>query len=206
MARIQKIKQVLTENLLPDTAPFGTVFVCKDTQTVWYASRSLDGTDYGPVVNLTHVLESVPAFAPVRHGKDGVDGATGPKAEKGDAGLSGRDGAPGVAGPPGSVGPVGPAGPRGERGEAGPAGRDGLTGPAGTKGSVGPAGPRGEIGPQGHPGISAVEVLAEARAEIAATRAELSSLRLTVQGLLDMNTKASEYIEWLRARAAARKG
>jgi hypothetical protein len=91
---------------------------------------------------------------------------------------NGREGAPGLPGRDSTV--------------AGPAGAVGLAGPKGDRGERGPAGP------------DTTEALAEARAVIANCRAELATLKTTVQGLLDMNARAGEYIQWLRSKAAAR--
>jgi hypothetical protein len=114
MARIQKVKQILTENLVPETAPFGTVFVCKDTQQVWIAVLS------GEVLNLSDVLEgkNVLASKPAKHGRDGKDGV-GTKGERGERGeASVTPGPAGRNGIDGSIGAVGLRGERGERGEA----------------------------------------------------------------------------------------
>ncbi len=75
MARIQKVKWILTENLIPDKAEFGTVFVCKDTQQVWITARN------GDVLNLSDMLE----------GKTAVVRQTGPQ---GPPGRDGRDAEP----------------------------------------------------------------------------------------------------------------
>src|SRR5216684_7981677 len=98
--RVQKVKQVLAESFVPETAPFGSVFICKDTQQVWIAALS------GEVLNLSHVLEgkNVLASKPAKHGRDGKDGVSikgdpGP-AGVGIQGIPGRD-AVGIQGPPG---------------------------------------------------------------------------------------------------------
>ena len=99
--RIQKVRMILTENLLPEKAEFGTVFVCKDTQEIWFTARS------GEVLNLSDVLEGKTAV--VRQvGPAGPDGrASTVKGPKGDQGTAGRDGKNGadstVPGPKGDA-------------------------------------------------------------------------------------------------------
>jgi len=113
MARIQKVKQILTENLVPETAPFGSVFVCRDTQQVWIAVRSEE------VLNLSDLLDgkNVIASKPAKNGRDGIDGRDA-KGERGQPGADGIDGRPGRDGRDA----VGIAGPQGR------AGRDGIDG------------------------------------------------------------------------------
>lgn len=95
----------------------------------------------------------------------------------------------------------GPRGPAGLDGAPGVNGKDStVPGPAG---AVGPVGPRGE-GERGPAGPDTATVLADARAEIAAFRAEVASLKLTLQGLADRDKLTGLYMEFLRARAAAR--
>jgi hypothetical protein len=107
----------------------------------------------------------------------------------------------------------GPAGQsiRGEKGESivgptGPAGRDAspskIPGPPGERGSQGLKGDTGSIGPAGP---DSAAVLADARAEIAAIHAEFSDLKLQIQAVHDQNKQADAYLEFLRARVAARK-
>ena len=114
MSRIQKVKQVLAEHFVPEHAPFGTVFVCRDTQQVWIAVRSEE------VLNLSDLLEgkNVLASKPARHGRDGKDGVS----IKGDPGPAGV----GIQGPPGrdAVGIQGPPGIniKGDKGDVGPRG------------------------------------------------------------------------------------
>jgi hypothetical protein len=168
--RVQKVKQILTEHFVPETAPFGTVFVCKDTQQVWLAVRS------GEVLNLSDLLDGkhVLASKPARNGRDGKDGLS-IKGEPGRTGPAGRDGKDGLNSVvPGPIGPVGPAG-------------------------------AGQPGPQGPAGADSATVLADARAEIATLRAEFANLKLVVNAIHDQNRQADSYIEFLRARSAARK-
>lgn len=109
--------------------------------------------------------------------------------------------------------------PRGDKGETGPAGLS-ITGPAGRDGKDGKdgVGYAGATGPQGRPGkdcecktalaeqrIAGIETsLRDARAETISLKAQLTTLGATVQGLLDVNKRTGEYIEWLRQRTAAR--
>jgi hypothetical protein len=107
----------------------------------------------------------------------------------------------GPAGPPGPIGPQGAAGQKGERGATGAAGRDGT----------------GLLGPQGRPGIDGKDSVAnperianletaasDLRAENEARKKEIAELKASFQAIVDMNEKASQYMEWLRAKAAAR--
>jgi hypothetical protein len=120
MARIQKVKQILTENLVPETAPFGSVFVCRDSQQVWIAVRSEE------VLNLSDLLDgkNVSASKPARDGRDGKDGSPGAKGERGERGSAGES----IVGPQGPKGDsvIGPQGAsiKGDRGERGPCGPD----------------------------------------------------------------------------------
>ena len=116
MARKQKVRMILTENVLPDTAEFGTVFICKDTQQIWFAVLN------GDVLNLSDLFEG--KTATVRQvGPAGPRGAAsnvmGPKGDKGEPGQDGKDGAAStVCGPKGERGDS-VCGPKGERGDAG---------------------------------------------------------------------------------------
>jgi hypothetical protein len=58
-------------------------------------------------------------------------------------------------------------------------------------------GPRGDQGPAGKDGDAGPEVIA--------LKNEIESLRQTVQGLVDKDKYAAEYVAWLRERAAARR-
>jgi hypothetical protein len=116
----------------------------------------------------------------------GVARVVGPKGEKGDT----------------VVGPAGPQGPPGKDGKDSTI--PGPPGPKGDKGSDAPRpqveafrGPKGDQGPAGKDG--------DAGQEVAALNARMAALESTVQALLDMNKQASAYIEFLRARAAARR-
>lgn len=104
--------------------------------------------------------------------------------------------------------------PRGEKGETGPAGLS-ITGPAGRDGKdgrdgVGYAGrdgmhgTNGKDGKDGAPGPDSAAVLAETRAELEAVRREFADLKLVVNAIYDQNRQAKDYIEFLRARVAAR--
>jgi hypothetical protein len=108
MARIQKVKQILTETLVPETAPFGSVFVCRDSQQVWIAVRSEE------VLNLSDILDgkNVLASRPAKNGINGKDGIS-VKGERGERGADGKDGRPGKDGRDA----VGIAGPQGRAGK-----------------------------------------------------------------------------------------
>ncbi len=125
MARVQKVKQIITENLLPEKAEFGTVFVCRDTQQVWFTARN------GDVLNLSDLLEgktaSVRQVGPTGP-KGGDSTVQGPKGDKGEPGRDGKDGRDStVPGPKGERGESikGDKGDKGERGLNGIDGRDG---------------------------------------------------------------------------------
>jgi hypothetical protein len=144
MARVQKFKKILTETLLPDKAPAGTVFWCSDSQTLWLATASEE------ILNLSDILEGKHVGVRQR-GPAGPEGKAstvpGPKGERGERGPAGHDAVcncrVGLQGPKGDkgdniVGPRGPAGPAGQS-IVGPAGKDGQS-------IVGPAGPKGDSG------------------------------------------------------------
>lgn len=166
MSRRQKIHQTLCESCVPEVGTFGEVWLAKAEQSFWYATRD------GRVVNLSDVLNNIPATVPARDGKDGKDGI-------------------------------------GTQGERGPAGRDGVcvckkgcdsTVP-GPRGEVGPAGGVGQTGPQGPAGPDTATVLADARAELAAVRAEFADLKLVVTAIHGQNKQCSEYIDFLRKKS-----
>jgi hypothetical protein len=113
MARRQIIHSVLNEHCVPETAPFGSVWIAKAEGSFWYAT--LDGR----VVCLSDVLNNVPVHLPPRHGRDGIDGALGPK---GETGAAGRDGQNGSAGRDG----VNATGIQGPQGRPGNDGRDSI--------------------------------------------------------------------------------
>jgi len=170
----QKFQFVITENVLPE-------IVGEDhAGEFWFAKDSKQVyfiARNGATINLSELLLNSLPVAPARHGKDGVDGAPGVKGEKGSQGLAGRDGA----------------------------GKDGVNA-------------TGIQGPQGRPGkdcvcrtelaeqrVAGIETsLRDARAETISLKAQLTTLGATVQGLLDVNKRTGEYIEWLRQRTAAR--
>jgi hypothetical protein len=127
-------------------------------------------TRSGVVVNLTAILNAETVHAPVRHGRDGIDGRDGAKGERGDRGSAGES----IVGPQGMKGDsvIGPQGAsiKGDRGERGPCGPD------------------------------TAEAIAASVAAVAALRSEVSRLNATVQGLIDANKQAGDYIEYLRAK------
>ncbi len=101
-----KIRTVLCEHLIPEQAVFGTIFLAKDTQNIWYATRE------GLVVSLSDILNNAPVVhTPPRHGADGKDGVS-IKGERGERGANGSDGAAGRDG----VGTVGATGAQGRPG------------------------------------------------------------------------------------------
>jgi hypothetical protein len=106
--------------------------------------------------------------------------------------------------------PVAPQ--KGDRGPAGTPGRDGTNGRDG-RDAV------GIPGPQGRPGrdcqcklelaeqtiIRLEQKLAESNDAIAAVRQEFADLKLVVNAIYDQNRHAKDYIEYLKAKVAARK-
>lgn len=169
MSRRQKIHQTINEHCIPEVGVFGDVWVAKAEQSFWYATRE------GRVVNLSDVLNNVPAHTPPRHGKDGKDGIP-IRGERGPAGRDGvcvcKKGLDSTA--PGPIGPVGPAG----------VGKQGLQGPAGP---------------------DTATALADYFTGVAALRAEVSALQLICNGLVAQHKNTGEYIELLKARSAARR-
>jgi hypothetical protein len=146
---------------------------------VWLAKDTQSfwyGTRDGRVVNLSDILNQVPVHAPPRHGRDGLDG------------RNGLDGAQGKIGPTG-VGLPGVAG-------------TGIPGPPGLniKGDKGEPGAASTV-----PGPDSAVVLAEARVQIAAIRAEFADLKLQIQAVHEQNRQADAYLEFLRARRVARQ-
>jgi len=106
--------------------------------------------------------------------------------------------------------PEPPAAPqKGERGPAGPAGRDAAPAKDG-RDAVGIPGPQGATGAPGRDGRDAPQreeldnLLIEQHREWKALRQDFEALQAKVQALIDMNLRASEYIEFLRAQTAAR--
>lgn len=137
MSRIQKLKQILTENLVPDRAEPGTVFLCKDTQNVWLAVRS------GETLNLSDILDGTTASVrtPGPAGKKGERGVPGAQGEQGNQGVAGRDGVDGrsIQGTPGQNGKDGRDGAPGAKGDKGDKGEPGditVIGPAEVKAAV----------------------------------------------------------------------
>jgi len=103
-------------------------------------------------------------------------------------------------------GPTGPGGPQGVKGDSivGPAGRDGRDGkdstvPGPVSTTPGPAGPRG-IGERGPAGPDTAKAISDVRDEMYVLRTEQVRQAAVLQGLLDYNTHAASYIEWLRSK------
>jgi hypothetical protein len=99
--------------------------------------------------------------------------------------FNGKDGRPGVDGRNGRDGKDGQRGAAGERGATGaqgPAGRDGTNAQ-----NVPVPGPQGPQGPQGVPGNDTALLL---------------EVRTMLQGFYDMNTKAANYLAFLKAQVA----
>jgi hypothetical protein len=101
-----------------------------------------------------------------------------------------------------------PAPQKGERGPAGPAGRDGkdstVPGPPGANGPQG-ASVKGDRGERGTIGPDTAEAIAGALAAVDDLRREVAEVKLENQALRDMNTKARDYVDFLRARVEARR-
>lgn len=146
---------------------------------VWLAKAEQSfwyATRDGRVVNLSDVLNQVPVHTPPRHGKDGRDA-------------------------------VSVKGERGERGEAstvpGPAGRNGIDG------SIGAVGLRGERGERGEasvvPGHDSAFVLADTLAAISKIHGEFEALKLVVEAIHGQNKQVDDYLNYLRAKRAAKK-
>jgi hypothetical protein len=188
------VHYTLTEAVLPEMMPehIGEFYVAKAEGTVWFVASN------GAVVSLTDLLLNAKPVAPPRHGVDGKDGKSvlGPRGQKGEKG----DSIVGATGPKGET-IVGPKGDRGEKGDKGDPST--VPGPKGDKGDrgesvVGPHGLKGDRGERGPAGADADN------SAIAAMRKEVAEVKLMLQGMLDMNTKAGEYIEFLKAKVAAR--
>jgi hypothetical protein len=116
------------------------------------------------------------------------------------------------SGPPARC--IGPEGPAGRdcvcrNGKDGKDGRDGKDGAPGIN-APGIVGPQGVPGTPGRDGKDAPQrseldnLLIEQARETKALRQEMAALESKVKSLVAMNDKAGEYLEWLRARAAAR--
>lgn len=110
------------------------------------------------------------------------------------------------------IGPEGPAGApcickNGRDGRDGVDGRDGNDG----RDAIGAVGPQGRAGADGVPGKDAPQrveldnLLIESRREIKKLRAEFDALKADFDGIVGMNKKSSEYLAWLRERAAQRR-
>jgi hypothetical protein len=195
MARREKVKMVLVESAIPDTAMPGTIFVARDTQTVWAAGPN-DGTGQGRVVCLTDALLKLPIHAAPRDGKpgrDGVDGRSPSREEILSLIRSIRDEFKGERGSDGVSNTPGPAGERGPQGLPGRDGRspsrdqirefvkevvsemrDQLRGEPGQS-IVGPAGPKGDRGD-----ITIVGN-AELQNAVAALKAQIAKYRAAIQ-------------------------
>jgi hypothetical protein len=103
---------------------------------------------------------------------------------------------------------------QGERGATGPAGisikgdagRDGVNGKDGRDavGVNGHHGTNGRDGKDGAPGPDSAAVLAETRAELANVLRQFADLKLQVEGVRSMMTQGADYIQYLRAKSAAR--
>lgn len=104
-------------------------------------------------------------------------------------GVDGRDGAKGERGACGEASTV--PGPKGDKGDT-------------VKGDKGDRGGRGEKGDT-VVGPDSFAVLAEARAELGTVRREFADLKLIVDAVYQQNSQAKDYIEWLRAKVAARR-
>jgi hypothetical protein len=108
---------------------------------------------------------------------------------------------------------IGPEGPAGapcicRNGKDGKDGRDGKDG-VGRDGQtiVGPPGRTGPAGADGAPSPHRVELenlKIEHDREVKKLRQEFAALQRDFRAILDMNKKAGEYVEFLRAKAAAR--
>ncbi len=169
-SRRQKIHQTMSEHFVPENGTFGDVWVAKAEQTFWYATRD------GVVVNLSDVLNNIPAHTPPRHGRAGIDGA------------AGRDGSPGRTGSTG-VGLPGAAGRDGNDGAVGPQGRSGKDG---APGRDAPA--REELN----------NIQIEHRRELAALRSEFDEVKASLAALLDRDKRGADYVDFLKSRIAAR--
>lgn len=84
----RKLHLSLAEHCIPESSSeLGAVWIAKDTKNVFYVTRS------GVVANLTHILNSEPALAPMRQPKDGAAGKDGVcVCRQGIDGKDGRDG------------------------------------------------------------------------------------------------------------------
>jgi hypothetical protein len=110
---------------------------------------------------------------------------------------------------------IGPEGPAGAAcvckvGKDGKDGRDGKDGQPGRDGAtiVGPPGLTGAAGADGRPAPERAEVDAlkiEHEREIKKLRQEFAALKADFDGIISMNKKSAEYLEFLRAKAAARR-
>jgi hypothetical protein len=129
----------------------------------------------GAMVSLSDLLLRGTPIAPPRHGRDGADGAQGPKGETGPAGQAAQcQCKTGLD----SVVP----GPRG------------FTGPS----IKGDTGDRGPAGPDTRAAIAA------ANSAVSALRTEFDELKLKIEVIWSQNKQTSDYLEFLRAKRAAR--
>ena len=172
----QKVNYTLSEELLPEFHPHHA--------GEFFVAKA-EGTVWyvcpnGAMVSLTDLLQNAKPVAPPRHGRDGKDGKDGNKGERGPRGDKGDTGEPSKI-----PGPAGPPGPAGEKGSTvrGPQGRDTAAALA-----------------QWLHTVSAVNARCDA------VEKSNADLRATVNALLDQNKRGAEYIEYLRAKTAARLG
>lgn len=109
--------------------------------------------------------------------------------------VCGPAGERGLIGPEGKPGRDGQSikGDKGDLGERGPIGPRGFSGADG-KSIVGPQGPRGERGEKG-----------DSHEDVQKLRAEIAELKFLIDAYKGMHEKSSQYIEFLKSRAAARK-
>ena len=171
------VKHILAQSCLPGGGDPGRDKAPAHTFYVCRDTGAVFVSDAeGALLNISDLLLGKDVVRAFPHtGCAGKDGAD--SNVPGPRGPAGNDGAPGRNGADSKVpGPVGPAG-RGERGEPG---------------ERGPAGP------------DTTEALADARAEIAAYRAEVATFKTILQGLIDREKNTGSYMEWLRAKAAER--
>jgi len=219
-----KLRSVVNEFLIPETGTPGDVYFAKAEGTCWIVTAS------GIVVSLSDILHSTLPHTPPRIGPKGDAGANGTPGRDGNHGKNGVDGSPGSAGA--SI--VGPAGRDGRDGkdcvcknvdadnrlsnietrfsdlqniivrvagqsDAASAAMLALlqSGTADAQRAV------AELNAK-QSSFATTRSVEEANAENGALKQQVRSLAVTVQGLIDYNKHAGEYVEWLRERAAQR--